>query len=184
MSLLLYISYSSKLTEKEKLDIDTSILENRVAAIKFVKKVYGKGKVIVISTILGIFILVSTPQNAEGIGVLLTSPVARMRHSTQVVPSHAKITVEKQDKITFLKNERVFQNNQIYSDLAKNRTNTLDGLVELRSEDINALTKALFRIILLWALDQGHTPAEGFQPSQINPGFGQKVKYNQLHELL
>lgn len=58
MTALLYISHSSKLTEDEKLDIDTSVLENRVAVLKFVKKVYVKGKVIVISTAFGIFILV------------------------------------------------------------------------------------------------------------------------------
>lgn len=62
MTALLYISHASKLPENEKLDIDTSVLENRVAVLKFVKKVYGKGKVIVISTTCGIFILVSTPK--------------------------------------------------------------------------------------------------------------------------
>ena len=37
---------------------------------------------------------------------------------------------------------------------------------------MSPLTKALFRLILIWAMGQGHTPIEGFQPGQINPGFG------------
>ena len=74
MSALLYYSYLSKLTEAEKLTIDKEVSGNRVAVIKFVKKVYGKGKVIVISTTLGILILVSIPKNAEGIGVPVKPP--------------------------------------------------------------------------------------------------------------
>jgi len=174
MSALLYYSYSSKLTKAEKLTIDKEVSGNRVAVIKFVKKVYGKGKVIGISTTLGILILVSTPKNAYGIGVRVTppSPAPIMRHSTEVVPSYARFSVEKQDKITFLKNERVPQTDQIYSDLSENRISTVDKIVELRGGDINPLTKALFRLILIWAMGQGHTPTEGFQPGQINPGFG------------
>lgn len=174
MTALLYISHSSKLTEDEKLDIDTSVLENRVAVLKFVKKVYVKGKVIVISTAFGIFILVSTPKNAEGIGVPLTPSAPIMRHSTEVVPSYARLTVEKQDKITFLKNERVPQSDQIYSDLSENRISTVDKIVELRGGDMSPLTKALFRLILIWSMGQGHTPTEGFQPGRINPGFGHR----------
>jgi hypothetical protein len=170
MSALLYYSYSSKLTEAEKLTIDKEVSGNRVGVIKFVKKVYGKGKVIVISTTLGILMLVSTPKNAEGIGDASVSCI--MRHSTEVVPSYARLSVEKQDKITFLKNERVPQTDQIYSDLSENRISTVDKIVELRGGDMSPLTKALFRLILIWAMGQGHTPTEGFQPGQINPGFG------------
>ena len=173
MTALLYYSISSKLTEAEKLTRD-KVSGNRVAVIKFVKKVYGKGKVIVISTTLGIVILVSTPKNAEGIGVPVTppSPAPIMRHSTEVVPSYARLSVEKQDKITFLKNERVPQTDQIYSNLSENRISTVDKIVELRGGDMSPLTKALFRLFLIWAMGQGHTPTEGFQPGQINPGFG------------
>ncbi len=165
------------MTEAEKLTIDKEIIGNRVAVLEFVKKVYGKRKVIVISTGFGIFLLVSTPKNAEGIGEPLTPPapiMRQMRHSTEVVPSYARLTVEKQDKITFLKNERVPQSDQIYSDLSENRISTVDKIVELRGGDMSPLTKALFRLILIWAMGQGHTPTEGFQPGGINPGFGHR----------
>lgn len=39
MTSLLYISYSSKLTEAEKLIIDKKVGENRISVSKFVKKV-------------------------------------------------------------------------------------------------------------------------------------------------
>lgn len=68
MTLHLYISYSSNLTEEEQLDIDRSVLENRRAVIKFAKKVYVNGKTIVISTAFGICVLISTPKKAYGIG--------------------------------------------------------------------------------------------------------------------
>ena len=158
----------------KKLTIDKEVSGNRVAVVKFVKKVYGKRKVIVISTTLGILILVSIPKNAEGIGVPVTppSPAPIMRHSTEVVPSYARLSVEKQDKITFLKNERVPQTDQIYSDLSENLISTVDKIVLLRGGGMSPQTKALFRLILIWAIGQGYTPTEGFQPGQINPGFG------------
>lgn len=152
MTSLLYISHSLKLTKKEKLNIDTSVLENRVAIIKFAKKVYVKGKVIVISTAFGIFILVSIPKNVEGIGVPLTPPAPIMAHSPEVVPRYARLTVKKQDKITFLKNERVPQSDQTYFDLPENLISTVDKIVELRGGDMSPLTKALFRLILIWVM--------------------------------
>lgn len=39
---------------------------------------------------------------------------------------------------------------------------------------MSPLTKALFRLILIWAMGQGHTPTEGFQPGGMNPGFGHR----------
>lgn len=174
MTALLYISHSSKLTEEEKRDIDTLVLENRVAVSKFVKKVYCKGKLIVISTAFGILILVSIPKNAEGIGMPLTPPVPApiIRHSTESVPTYARLTVEKQYKITFIKNERVTQTDQLYSGLSENRISTVDKIVELRGGDMSPLTKALFKIIVIWSMSQGHMPTEGFQPGRMNPGFG------------
>lgn len=174
MSALLYYSYSSKLIEAEKLRIDKEVIRNRVAVLGFVKKVYGRGKVIVVSTAFGVFILVSTPKNAEGIDVPMTplSPAPIMRHSTKVVPSYARLSVEKQEKTTFLKNERVLQSDQTHFDLPKNRTNTVDKIVELRGGEMSPLTKPLFRLMLIWAMSQGHMPTEGFQPGGINPGFG------------
>lgn len=174
MTGLLYYSYSSKLTKAEKLTIDKEVNENRVAVINFFKKVYSKRKVIVISTTLGILILVSTPKNVESIGVRVpvTPPNSIMRQFTESVPTYARLIVEKQDKVTFLKNEKVYQSDKIYSGLSENRISTVDEILELRGGEINPLIKILFRLIFLWSMSQNHTPTEAFQLGQINPGFG------------
>lgn len=44
------ISHTSELSEVDKLAINKSVFENRLAVRKFLKKVRVKGKVIVIST--------------------------------------------------------------------------------------------------------------------------------------
>ena len=172
MTALLYYSYSSKLTKAEKLAIAEEVSANRTKLIEKTIKVYGKVKVIVISTILVILILVSTPKNAEGIGMSVTPQVHIMRQSTESVPTYARLIVEKEDKISFLKNEKVSQSDQIYFDLPENRISTVDKIVELRGGDMSPLTRALFRLIVIWAMSQGHTPTTGFQPGRINLGLG------------
>ena len=172
MTALLYYSYSSKLTEAEKLAIAEEVSANRTKLIEKTIKVYGKVKVIVISTTLVILILVSTPKNAEGIGMSVTPQVHIMRQSTESVPTYARLIVEKEDKISFLKNERVSQSDQIYFDLPENRISTVDKIVELRGGDMSPLTRALFRLFVIWAMSKGHRPTTGFQPGRINPGFG------------
>lgn len=37
---------------------------------------------------------------------------------------------------------------------------------------MSPLTRALFRLMLIWSMSQAHTPTEGFQLGRINPGFG------------
>ena len=59
MNSLLYVSYSLKLTEEEKLTIDKSVLQNRLTVKKFVKNIYVKSGIIVVSTTLGVLILSS-----------------------------------------------------------------------------------------------------------------------------
>lgn len=108
----------------------------------------------------------------------MTPPAPIIRHSPEVVlvPSYARLTVEKQDKIIFLKNERVPQSDRTYFDLRENHINTVDKMVELQGENMSPLTKALFRLILIWAMGQGHTSTEGFHPGEINPGFGHRIQ--------
>jgi hypothetical protein len=65
MTALLYVSYSSKLTKEEKLCIGKSVLENHLAVRNFVKNVYVKSEIIVISTTLGILILFSGIENVD-----------------------------------------------------------------------------------------------------------------------
>jgi hypothetical protein len=82
MTSLLYISYSSKLTKEDKLSIDESVLDNRLAVRNFVKKVYGKSGVIFISSTLGILILFSGVENVDEIrlGTLPQVPIMKLQN--------------------------------------------------------------------------------------------------------
>jgi hypothetical protein len=48
----------------------------------------------------------------------------------------------------------------------------LDGLLQLKGGELSPLTKILFRIVLIWTMDNSSTTTKGFMPGQINPGFG------------
>jgi hypothetical protein len=82
MSSLLYVSYSSKLTKEEKLSIDRSVLQNRLAVRKFPKKVCVKGKVVVITTTLGILVLFFGIENVDEIRLskLHQAPIMKVEH--------------------------------------------------------------------------------------------------------
>lgn len=71
-----------------------------------------------------------------------------MSQLTEVIPSYARLTVEKQEKITFIKNKEIDETN---FNLPENRISAVDKIVKLRGGDMNSLTKALFRLILIWA---------------------------------
>lgn len=169
MSLHLYCSYSSKLTEVGILEIDKRVVANRLALNKFVKKVYGKVKVIVITNCIGLFILVSTPKNVNAIGVTVRPQIPIMRQSIEVVPSYARRTIKKEYKIAFIKNKEI---DGTSFGLPKNHMTTINNLVKLRGGDISPLTKViLFRFFLIWAMGQGYTTTTGFQPVGLHSSF-------------
>lgn len=174
MTAFLYISYSSGLTQSDELAIDVSVLENRTAITNFVRKVGGKARIRVISSGLAILILVSAPKNSKAIGLPLTPPasIMVMRHSAEIVPSYTRLIAERQNTITLLKNGRVPQSDQIYSDLSENRSSSVDEALDLRGGDMAPLTEILFRLLMIWAMGQGHMPTSGFQPGQVNRNFG------------
>ncbi len=167
MTALLYVSYSSKLTKEEKLSIDKSVLENRLAVRNFVKKVYGKSEVSVITTTLGILILFSGIENVDEIrlGTLPQVPIMKLDSRIDSAKFVSRNVVSQ--------NERTFiQISQIDKTCVEHPKNSLDGLLELRGGDLNPLTKVLFKIVLIWTIGKGSTPTEGFSPDLINPGFG------------
>ena len=162
-----YFNYCIGLSKAERQIVDKEVFLNRI-------KFFKKGKVIVISTGLGIVILFSGMENVEAIG-LTAMPEAPIMRSTEFVPSYAKLTVEKEEKISFVRKEEVREIDQTYFDLfdlPENRTKTVNELVKLRGGDMSPLTRALFRLLLIWAMGQGHTPTTGFQPGGTNLGFG------------
>lgn len=157
MTALLYISYSSKLSEADKLAIDKSVFENRLAVSKFVKKVSGKSKVIVISTTLSILILFSGIEKVDAIrlSTLPQAPIIKLDSRVGSVKFVSSKLIPKNKKTL-----------QIDKTCVKN----LDRILDLRGGDLSPLSKFLFRLVFIETITQGFTPAKGFQPGP--PGFG------------
>ena len=112
MTSLRSISHTSELSEVDKLAINKSVFENRLAVRKFLKKVRVKGKVIIISTALGIMIFFSGVENVDAMGLTLMPQAAIMRLdnqivSTKFVPSNVRLNIQKQDKITFIRSREL-----------------------------------------------------------------------------
>lgn len=115
MTALFYISYSSRLSEADKLAIDKSVLENRLTVKKFVKKVYGKGKVVVVSAALGLVIVFYRREDADAMSLTPMSqatmtPIMRINNrirSTKVVRSNARLDLSKEDEIIFVKSREL-----------------------------------------------------------------------------
>ena len=112
MTSLRSISHTSELSEVDKLAINKSVFENRLAVRKFLKKVRVKGKVIIISTALGIMIFFSGVENVDAMGLTLMFQAAIMRLdnqivSTKFVPSNVRLNIQKQDKITFIRSREL-----------------------------------------------------------------------------
>lgn len=79
-----------------------------------------------------------------------------MRHSNEVVLVPQDAVLKNKDKITLKESD------QIYSDLSGNRISTVDIIVEIHGGSMSPLTKVLFKIILVWAMDNGHMTTKGF----------------------
>ena len=122
-------------------------------------------------------------KNADAIGISGRMLPAPIMSRTEFVSTYARLTVEKQDKIIFLKNEEVLQGDRTYFNLPENPISTVDELLKLRGGDMSPLTKVLFGIIMIWAMGQSHTPTEGFQPGRINPGFGHPGQVGPAHRI-
>jgi len=164
MNALLYVSYSLKLTEEEKLTIDKSVLQNRLTVKKFVKNVYVKSEIIVVSTTLGILILSSEIGNVDEI-----------RLNTLFQPPIIKLG-SRIDSPKFVFNDVIFPNEktfiqilQIDKTCVQNPENSLNELLKIRAGNLSPLTKVLFKIVLIFSMGKSSTLTERFSPGLINP---------------
>jgi hypothetical protein len=154
-----------------------SVFDNPLGVRKFFKKVAGKGKVVVVSTALGVLIFFSGMETAYGIGLSPMSqtsiPIERSYStidSTKVVPSHVKLNFQKQDKIRFIK-PREFPLCIYMIDEQFLRTPKISKLIkELRGGSLTTslIGNVIFMVVLygVWIL------SEGFVTPQPNPGWG------------
>lgn len=144
MGYLLYLAYNSELSEVDKLAIDKSVFENRLAIANLFKKVYFKSKVLIISTSVGLFILISAPKNIGAVGLSgipqapIMKPYNCIGSTKSCVPGYTRLSIETSDKTFF--------------ELSQGQdriTNTnVDELVKLRGGDLSPLLE-LLRLILI-----------------------------------
>ena len=166
MNSLLYVSYSLKLTEEEKLTIDKSVLQNRLTVKKFVKNIYVKSGIIVVSTTLGVLILSSEIGNVDEIrlNTLFQPPIIKLGSRIDS-PKFVFNDVISLNEKTFI------QILQIDKTCVQNPENSLNELLKIRAGNLSPLTKVLFKIVLIFSMGKSSTLNEGFSPGLINPGF-------------
>ena len=178
MGLLLYLSYSSRLTDEEKFIVDESVFENRKQFCIFVKNIHYSinGKVQKLIIVISLLTLV----NFSGLGQakvntigLPTPPVMRVqpsfRHSSKN-PKIAHILALKVDRISynyFFKSKLLLSIYAIDPRLASNPQ--ISKLMrELRGGSWlgNAAFFAVLYLFYLW------TSSEGFVTPYQEPGWG------------
>lgn len=164
MTYLFYVAITcnSELSELDNLAIDKSVFENRLAIANLFKKIYLKSKVLIISTSVGLFILISAPKNIGAVGLSgipqapIMKPCDCIGSTKSCVPSYTRLSIETSDKTFF--------------ELTENRiTNTnIDELVKLRGGDPNAFLVELVKFFLMLLL--GSPTTKGFVPKpSVNP---------------
>ena len=168
MTSLLFISHTSELSEVDKLAIDKSVFENRFAVRKFLKKVRVKGKVIVISTALGIMIFFSEVENVDAIGLtpMPQAPIMRLDNqivSTKFVPSNVRLNIQKQDKITFIRSRELPVCIYMMDKRFLNTPEVSELIKQVRGGNLTEVAAvAVVIIILIWQI----IGIEGFQLPQ------------------
>jgi hypothetical protein len=159
-----------------KVSIDNSVYDNRLGVRKFLKKITGKRKVIVVSTALGVLIFFSGMETAHGMGLspMPQFPISIERsystmYSTKIVPSNVKINFQKPDKIKFIKHRElplcIYMMDEQFL-----RTPKISKLIkELRGGSLTTslIGNAVFLVVLygVWILSEG-----SFVTPQQNPG--------------
>lgn len=174
MTAFVYISYSSRLSEDDKLIIDKQVSRNREKVCLVVKILASSAKdktkkVIVVSLLAGA-IYFSNVQASEAIGLSLPpAPVLRVQPSYQhdskiqiarVIPRRDDLIVYKSPKeilfLMYLNDPRISSNQEV-----------LKLVKELRGGSWGLLVTAGFLGLIILIFSMG----EGFVPNNVNPGW-------------
>ena len=185
---LLLKNHSSKIDRRKKRILavvclglsqaDKSVFENRVAVRKFIRKSFGKGKVIVISTALGIIIFFYGVENVDAMGLspVPQAPIMRLENrivSTKFVPSNVNLNIQKQDKISFIRPRELPICIYLMDDRFLSTTEVSSMIRKLRggSWSTALIGNAVLLAVLygVWILSGG---AKGFVTPKQNPGWG------------
>jgi hypothetical protein len=176
MSLLLYISYSSGLSEEDKLIINKSVFENREAiciGVRYIRcNVKDKTKRLIIVISLTSVIWFSSLESAEAIGLnMLPTPTVRVQpsyqHGSKV--EIGKVILRKKDLIAYkspklfliyLTDPRLSSNQEILK-LVKNLRGGSWGLI--------GTTALLGFMILIFSIGESFVPDAGWGLDRPNP---------------
>jgi hypothetical protein len=165
------------ISELPEVSIDNSVYDNRLGVRKFLKKITGKRKVIIVSTALGVLIFFSGMETAYGMGLSpmpqFPIPIERSyntMYSTKVVPSNVKLNFQKPDKIRFIKPRElplcIYMMDEQFL-----RTPKISKLIkELRAGSLT--TSLIGNVVFLVVLYGVCILSEGFVTPQQNPGWG------------
>nr|YP_010283133.1 hypothetical protein MKU15_pgp058 [Nitzschia traheaformis]ULD15897.1 hypothetical protein [Nitzschia traheaformis] len=175
MTALLYISYSSELSEDDKLMIDRQISINREKVCIVVKTLASnakyKTKKIIVVIILGGALYFSNVQASEAIGLSMpAAPVVRVQPSYQYDSKIqiAKVIPRKKDLIIYKSPKKILFLMYLNDPRISSNQEVLKLVKELRGGSWGLLGTAAFLGLIILIFSMG----EGFVPNNLNPGWG------------
>lgn len=178
MTALLYISYSSGLSEDDKLIIDRQVSRNRETVCIVVKTLASnakdKTKKVIVLILLGGALYFSNVQPSEAIGLSLPpSQIVRVHKPSYDYRSEikiAKIVSPKLDKITFIKSRELPICIYMMDERFLKTSETSKLIKKLRGGGLIEAATALVVIVIMWQILG--VRIEGFVLNNPNPGWG------------
>lgn len=158
MTALLYISYSSGLSEADDLSIDKSVFENRLAVSIFVKEircnVTAKTKRLIIVICFTSAIWLSILESREAIGLNTTpTPWPSYPHDSKV--QIAEKTPKKEELIVYKSPEEMFFLMYLSDPRLASNPQLLESVKRLRGGDWEDLGRAMFAALVLYLFSKG-----------------------------
>jgi hypothetical protein len=172
---LLYISYSLRLSEDDKLIIDRQVSRNRETVCIVVKTLASnaknKTKKIIVVILLGGAIYFSNVQPSEAIGLSMPpAPVVRVQPSYQYDSKVqiAKVIPRKKDLIVYKSPKEILFLMYLTDPRISSNQKVLKLVKKLRRESWGLLGTAAFLGLIILIFSMG----ESFIPNNLNPSWG------------
>jgi hypothetical protein len=178
MTALLFISYSSELSEADKLSIDNSVFENRLAVSKFVKdsscNVKAKTKRLIIVISLTSVIWFISLESSEAIGLSIPPPptvIVCPNYQHEFKVQTAKVIPRKTDLITYKSPKEILFWMYLTDPRLSSNQQFLESMKKLRGGSWGLIgTAALLGLmILIFSMGEGFVPNLGWGLDRQNP---------------
>jgi hypothetical protein len=174
MTALLYISYSSRLNEKDKLIINKSVFENRETVCIVVRdircNVKDKTKRLIIMISLTSVIWFSGLESAEAIGLnMLPTPTVRVQPSYQYDSKVeiAKVIPRKKDLIAYKSPKEILFLMYLTDPRLSSNQQVLKLVKDLRGGSLGLIKTAAFLVMIILIFSM----SEGFVTYPVDPGW-------------